>query len=716
MSSLSRRYVFRSQLTRSDYTTLLFGVAASEHFQAAVASSDDAIISKTFDGIVTSWNIGAQNMLGYDAAEMIGQPILRLIPPERQSEERMILDKLRQGEKIDHFESVRVHKGGRRIDVSISCSPIRDQHGKIIGASIIARDITARKAAEAQHQLTANMFSSANDGILITDALGLIVDVNAAFSRISGYSREEVIGQSPTIFRSSQRGPKIFDALQHALNETGHYHGEAWSRRKDGEAYAGLLTVNVVRDKNGKVQNYVAVFADVTALRAKQEQLEHVAHFDSLTNLPNRILLADRLQHAIALSQRHQQPLAVLYLDLDHFKEINEKYGHELGDKLLISLSNRMKDALRDVDTLARIGGDEFVAVVLDVRGPESCCQLAERILKACTDPISIDGQLLHVTASIGVTIYPQDEADAEQLIRHADRAMFEAKQAGKNRFFLFDSTYEAEAKIRSALLTEINDAFKSREFILHYQPKVNMRTGAVIGAEALIRWAHPQRGILAPITFLPIIENHHLSEDVGRWVLASVLEQMDAWLRRGLRLSVSVNIGARQLQHPEFKAHLKQLFLRFPKIAPGDLELEILETSSLNDIQAVATVMHDCRDLGVRFAVDDFGTGYSSLTYLRRLPAETLKIDQSFVSNMLDDRGDLAIVQGVIGLAAAFSRRVIAEGVETVAIGERLLDLGCELAQGYGIARPMPGDQMTRWLSNWLPFPSWTNHERPFL
>ena len=679
-------------------------------FKAIIEFSDDAIISMAPTGIIQSWNRGAEAIFGYSASEMIGLPVSYLLPPGKNDDGDGDWEKLKKGEKIEPLESVRICKDGRPIAVAITTSAIRDAKEKVIGISKIIQDITLKKYHETRLQLTSSVFTNTNEGILITDSKGTILEVNDSFLRISGYSRNEILGKTPSIFRSSRHDPKFINAIRELLMSTGTYQGEAWSRRKDGSAYASLLTINVVKDESGEIKHYVSLISDITPLRKKQEQMEHLAHFDALTDLPNRILLADRLQQAMAHVSRHKQSLAVLYLDLDYFKEVNDKHGHNAGDQLLITVSHRMKDALRNVDTLARIGGDEFVAVLLDVGTPVECNHLAERILHACAEPVLIDGNLLQVSASIGMTIYPQDNTDADELMRHADRAMYEAKQAGRNRVLMFDSALDSEIKNRSLQLSRIATALDTNEFVLYYQPKVNMRLGTVFGAEALIRWQHPQRGILPPSEFLPLIENHSMEFTLGYWVIETALAQINTWSEIGLTMAVSVNICANLLLKSDFVENLTSILSKFTNINPGALELEILETSDTHDITKILKVIQQCQHLGVCFSVDDFGTGYSSLTYLNRLPAETLKIDQSFVRDILIDREDLAIVQGVIALAHAFKRKVVAEGVENIEIGEKLLDLGCDFAQGYGIDRPMPGDEFPSWVASWAPHDYWKN------
>ncbi len=466
-----------------------------------------------------------------------------------------------------------------------------------------------------------------------------------------------------------------------------------------------------------------AVMVDITLLKqAEQElrslnaemvraqaELEHIAHYDALTGLPNRTLLADRLRQAMAHSQRRGLALSVAYLDLDGFKPINDRYGHAVGDEFLIAIAQRMKQALREGDSLARMGGDEFVALIVDLQHGLECTPVLERLLRAAATPVRVGETSLQVSASIGVTLFPQDSSDADLLLRHADQAMYLAKQAGKNHFHLFDVASDAAVKTQRESLAHIQEAMERREFLLHYQPKVNMRTGKVMGAEALIRWQHPERGLVLPGAFVPIIEEHVISIELGEWIIDTALAQMAAWQRAGLTVAVSVNVGALQLQQHDFAARLATLLHAHPDVELGRLEIEILETSALKDIVHVCGVLQDCHALGVPIALDDFGTGYSSLTYLRRLPADLLKIDQSFVRNMLDDADDLAIVKGVIGLAEAFHKQVVAEGVETAAHGTRLLQLGCVLAQGNGIAAPMPAADFPAWVAGWRPDLSWT-------
>ena len=389
-------------------------------------------------------------------------------------------------------------------------------------------------------------------------------------------------------------------------------------------------------------------------------------------------------------------------MDFDGFKAVNDDYGHSVGDELLVALSERMKLALREGDTLARIGGDEFIVLMVDLEKIEDSEPALKRLLKAVSDPVTIGDDVMEVSASIGLTLYPADQGDAEQLMRHADQAMYIAKQSGKNRYHVFDVEQDNAVHAQRANLNGIRSALDRHEFVLHYQPKVNMRTGEVIGTEALIRWQHPERGLIPPFDFLPLIEDHELSIEVGEWVLDTALSQISQWQSSGIDLPVSVNISPYQLTQENFPDRLALILARYPDVDPHCLELEILETSTLEDMSKVSAIMAACHELGLSFSLDDFGTGYSSLTYLRRLPASVIKIDQSFVRDMLEDPDDLAIIEGIVGLAKSFQRTVIAEGVETIAHGEALVRLGCDLGQGYGFARPMPAGDIPDWMNTW--------------
>ena len=593
-------------------------------------------------------------------------------------------------------------------------------HGVMVASEALVLSYIIHKAtqeflksaqAEEKLQLAASVFTHAQEGVMISDINGMIIDVNAAFVNITGYSKSDVIGKNPSLLNSGRQPTEYYTTMWDELITKGYWYGEIWNRRKNGEVYAEILTISTVYDTQGYPQHYVALFSDISTIKEHEQKLQKLAYYDSLTALPNRRLLSDRLHQAMLQAHRRIQPLAVIYLDLDGFKAINDIHGHNIGDQLLITLSDRMKKTLREGDTLARIGGDEFVAILVDLTNTAESEPIIARLLLAAAEPIHLGELTLHVSASLGITFYPQtEEADADQLMRQADQAMYQAKISGKNRSHIFDTVHDHTIRTHHESLEGIRTALSAHEFILFYQPKVNMRTGKIIGAEALIRWQHPQKGLLSPALFLPIIENHPLANELGEWVMNTALTQMDHWHNQGLDIPVSVNIGARHLGQINFVQRLQEILSLHPNIKPSCLELEVLETSALENVAQAFTVIEECRKIGVEFALDDFGTGYSSLTYLKHLPVALLKIDQTFVRDMLDDPDDLAILEGIIGLASAFRRKVIAEGVETVEHGEMLLKLGCDLAQGYGIAQPMPADELKQWAKEWEPYPQWAN------
>ena len=448
-------------------------------------------------------------------------------------------------------------------------------------------------------------------------------------------------------------------------------------------------------------------------LEKKHHELERVARYDSLTKLPNRALLGERLEQALNQTRRRGQHLAVVFIDLDGFKAVNDNHGHEAGDHLLITLAERMKGALRDGDILARLGGDEFVAVLLDLADVDASAPMLNRLLDAAARPFQYEQAQLQVSASLGVTFYPQSQGQElvpDQLMRQADQAMYQAKQSGKNRFHVFDVEQDRNVRARHESMQSIERALKEGELVLEYQPKVNLRTGAVIGVEALIRWLHPQRGLLPPSDFLPMIEDHPLAVKLGQWVIESALAQMERWRGVGLNMPVSVNVGRRHLMQAGFADQLREALAAHPALPPNCLEIELLETSAIKDMNHVSQVIQECRNLGVECALDDFGSGHTSLTGLKKLPVKYLKIDQNFISDMLDSSDSLLILIGVLKLAGAFDLKVIAEGVETAQHGSMLLGLGCELAQGYGIARPMSPDELPGWIKRWKPDPTWSD------
>ncbi len=649
------------------------------------------------------WNKSLDEVVGRTDEDFFDRETVAKI---RDTDRRVLV----QGESVRLEESNLNLVDGRCTTYWSIKLPLRDQENRIYGLVGISTDITERKEVEEKLQLSARVFSEAHEGILITDAEGLIIDVNPTFSEITGYSREEAIGQKPNMLKSGKQGNDFYSAMWLDLDKQGFWQGELWNRRKDGSLYAELLSISALRDNQGQIRHYIALFSDITQSKHQQQRLELLAHYDSLTHLPNRMLFSDRFNQAIARCKREpSNMLAVCYLDLDGFKQVNDTLGHDAGDTLLVQVAERIKSMLREEDTVSRLGGDEFAMLLGDIRSIDQCQQAMDRIHHAIAQPYLLGNESVVIGASSGVALYPQDNSDPDTLLRHADQAMYQAKLAGRNRHQMFDAAHDQQVQQHRLRLEAIETAFALNQFVLYYQPKVNMKTGAVFGAEALIRWIDPERGMIAPYEFLPVLENTPFEITLGDWVIEQAMQQLDRWNAQGLDLQVSVNIAPRHLQDKHFFSALEAALARHPKVLSQQFEIEVLESGMVEDMAAVSEVLSACRELlGISIALDDFGTGYSSLTHLRHLPANMIKIDQSFVRDMIEDPDDFAIIEGVVGLAGAFSRGVIAEGVETREQGTMLLMLGCTLAQGYALARPMPADDLGAWIAQYQPDQAW--------
>ena len=679
-------------------------------YKTLFETANDGIFLMDGSGYLDCNEKGAA-MYGRTVAEVLGHTPIDFSPerqPDGRSSVRVAEEKVGAalGGTPQHFDWQSLRRDGTPFDVEITLSSIV-LGGKTCMQAIV-RDITERRRAEEQLRLAHEAFTNVQEAIIVCDARANILDVNPSFSSMTGYAREEAIGNNPRILNSGQHPRDYYEELWRALTGLGKWEGELWNRRKDGQLYIQHTRISAVRGDDGGITRFVAVASDVTQLRESQSRIERMAYYDALTNLPNRSLLADRLKQAIAQADRRNDLLAVCYLDLDGFKPINDLWGHEAGDQLLMEVAKRLQACVRMGDTVARLGGDEFVVLLGDAKDVHEIEQAVRRILGAVAEPFSIGKANTALTASIGVTVYPDDGQDPDTLIRHADQAMYISKQSGKNRHNLFDPESDRRLKAHHEIVSRIRDGLSDGELLLYYQPKVDMRLGKVVGVEALIRWQHPDQGLLPPAKFLPVIENSEFSIVLGEWVMREALRQMAAWATIGLELPISVNISGHHLQQKNFVARLAALLAEFPAVQPQWLELEILETTAMEDVEETSRVISACSELGVSFALDDFGTGYSSLTYFRRLPTKLLKIDQSFVRDMLDDPEDLAIVEGVISLAKAFQRKIIAEGVETEGHGGPLLDIGCDLAQGYAIARPMPAAEIPAWIEKWRAPVAW--------
>lgn len=536
-----------------------------------------------------------------------------------------------------------------------------------------------------------------------TDMQGNITYVNEQFCAISGYSVHELLGKNHRILNSSLHPPEFFAELWKTISSGKVWKGEICNIRKDGTLYWVESTIVATYDSEANVKKYVSIRFDVTEKRKLMEVLQWRADHDVLTGLPNRSLLYDRFKQSVATAHRNHSSLAVCILDLDGFKLINDRYGHAIGDRLLVEVSERLKKIIRGEDTVARLGGDEFV-ILLGLMHANELEMAMQRILTALSLAYTIDGIELNISASIGVTIYPKDDADIDSLLRHADQAMYRAKLRGRDCYHLFNILLDNEARTAFETVVLVSKALRNNELCLHYQPKINLSSGTITGYEALLRWQHPQEGIIYPQNFIPFVEQTNLIVDIGNWVIEQALTQISNWAVLGKTWSVAVNIAALHFQREDFVETLKHLLSRFPNSSPQMLDIEIVESVMLENIPLVVKNINECKKLGVTFSLDDFGTGYSSLSYLKKLETHSIKIDQSFIRGILDDKNSLLLTIAIIGLAKSFNREVIAEVVETVEQAKLLMRLGCDSAQGYGFAKPMPVEAVISWSKHFSP------------
>jgi len=674
-------------------------------------STAEAIFGVDIEERCTFVNQACLDLLGYERPEaLLGRPIHELIhhhrpdgTPYPAAECRALPTQL-GGKRVHVDDELFWRRDGSPLPVEYWSHPVY-QGGALVGAVVTFLDITERRENEEKLRLAAKVIDNTQEGVMVTDSASRILSVNKAFCAITGYSEAEAIGATPAILRSGRHDAEFYQALWETLRDKGSWQGEVWNRGKTGEVYPEWLSISTVHDELGRVTNYVGVFSDISQIKHSEAQLEYLAHHDSLTDLPNRALFQSRLGHAIHVARRHEQHLALLFLDMDGFKNINDSLGHPAGDELLQAIARRMTEHLRAVDTLARLGGDEFVILLENLRDSREAAIVAQNVLDLFNKPLRLaSGQDVFIGASIGISLFPEDAEDATQLVRNADAALYQAKAQGRNTYRFYTEALTHIANERLRLESSLRRALEHGEFVLHYQPQISLRDGGLIGAEALVRWQSPEGDLIPPARFIPVAEETGLIRPLGEWVLRTACAQFQAWREAGLPApTLAVNLSSRQFEQRDLAACLGGILseTRFPA---DRLELEITESAIMAQGEQAIDTLGQLKRLGVALSIDDFGTGYSSLAYLKRFAVDKLKIDQSFIRDIPHNLNDKEIAATIIAMARNLKLHVLAEGVETE---EQLAFLrlhGCDAFQGYLFSPPVPAAAFERFLGGSAP------------
>mgnify|MGYP000013955319 FL=1 len=645
------------------------------------------------DGRLVQMNPAGLKMIDVeDAEQLIGQKVEQLVVAEHRAAYNEMNQRVLKGESCT-LEFQIQGLAGSLIWVDTHAVPLIDEDD-VVSVISITRDITQRKKNEEQQKIAAMVYQNSSEGMLVTDSENIIIAINPAFSRITGYSFDEVIGEKPRFLKSGLQDDSFYQAMWKSINDTGHWEGEIWNKHKQGYEYAEWLIINTIYTKDGSVAQHVALFSDITEKKKAEQVIWHQANYDALTRLPNRSMFMDRLKQDIKFAARTQKPLAVIFLDLDHFKEVNDTLGHDLGDELLCIAAKRLKACVRDSDTVARLGGDEFIVVLPELDDVNSVERIAQNILQELSTVFLLAKEQAYVSASLGIALYPDDGLNPDDIIKHADQAMYLSKDLGRSRFSYFTKDMQAQAQYRLHLMNDMRSALQEKQFELYYQPIVDLETGQINKAEALIRWNHPTRGIVSPADFIPLAENSGLIIEIGDWVFKHVAKQVKIWRDKyNQNLQISVNKSPIQFRSAtdrnDWLSYLKEIGLSGEGIV-----IEITEGLLMDNAANITHQLLQYRDAGIQVSMDDFGTGYSALSYLKKFDIDYLKIDQSFTRNLAPGSNDMALSEAIILMAHKLGLKVIAEGVETEQQRLLLAAAGCDYGQGYLFSRPIPADE----------------------
>jgi diguanylate cyclase (GGDEF)-like protein/PAS domain S-box-containing protein len=651
------------------------------------------------EGTLVRINQTELNWLGYTKEEVVGRMKFSdlLTPASRRSCEQDFLRLQEQG-AVHGLEYEMMRKDGSLLPVLLSATAITDADGNYLMSRSTVFDYSERKRDEDRLRQAATVFANTNDAIMVTDPDRNVVAVNQAFTRITGFAAEEVMGRNPRFQKSGRQDEAFYQEMWRTLEASGQWQGEIWNQRKNGEIYPAWENISVVKDEQGRAVNYISIFSDISTVKEAEERMTRLAHHDALTDLPNRLLFTARLDQALEREKRRGHKIGLLLLDLDRFKLVNDTLGHAVGDRLLQVVAQRLKRCVRAADTVARLGGDEFIIILDEIAHAQDAALVATKISDELAEPITLDGRQVVTSASIGISIYPDDVQSAQDLVKAADAAMYRAKERGRHTFEFYTAELTARAQRHLTLEGELRQALAAGEFLLHYQPQFDLATGRIVGVEALLRWRHPTRGLTLPDEFIPIAEESGLIEPIGEWVIDEAFAQAAAWSAQGLAPTrVAVNLSARQMLYDHVIAIVERA-LRKHAVEPNRIQLEIEITESvLLSAERSAAMLRRLRALGVSIAIDDFGTGYSSLSHLKHLPVDTLKIGHVFIQHIPADLEDKAIASTIISIGRHLGLRVVAEGVETHEQLAFLREQRCNEVQGHLLCEALDASEVTR-------------------
>ena len=678
-------------------------VKAKNEWKSIIDNMVNIFIQTDKDGNIIKASPSIKNILGYEPNEVIGKNIIIFWADRDKAKnlrDNFLKNRQPPKEIIEKFR----HKNGTMLYLENFIKPRYDHNGNYIGSDNIARDITQQLKSQKALEVYENVIKNTSEGIMITDKNNHIVFTNKAFFDITQYEEKDVLGKNPSILKSGVHTKKFYKNMWESIIKNGKWKGEIWNKHKDDGIYPELLSINTLKNKNGEIENYIAIFTDISEIKKSEAKMRSMAMHDSLTGLPNRTMMSSMMSHSIKSTKRQQELMAIMFIDLDNFKTINDNYGHKEGDNVLIETAKRLKNVLREEDIVYRFGGDEFIVTLEHIKNSEDIAKVARKLNQSLQIPYQTNDYTFYISCSIGIAIYPNDASNVDELIKNADAAMYQAKNKGKNRYSFYSHKLGKQIQEELHIENLLRKSVENSEFEIYYQPKIDTKTLHITGLEALLRWNSREKGVLSPAKFIPIAEKTRLIIPLGNWILLQACKQIKKWHDNKIYSgNISVNISGVQLDNKNFVNSIKNV-LKESGLSPYYLDLEVTESVLMNDLKHWSNTLDEIRDIGIDISIDDFGTGYSSLSYLRELPVDELKIDKSFINDIPDDKDACAIVKSIISLAKTLSYKTVAEGVEKKEQQKYLVENGCDIIQGYYYSKPLSATDMEDFLKSWHP------------